>query len=167
MKKEWPIAWESFWERLAAAIKQTGVQFMAGDFNMSLTEVPKQLRSRGIDCDCVAWYSWKLKTAVAGMKEHQLGFDSCGIFHIGGHAEVVPSWGFKQIGILTAVPGDQADLDVYEGANVPGQPWNCYRSKDKHAAAVGKHLHARLSDLLTLSTTTEELERIQHRGGKY
>ena len=55
MKLEWPIPWNNFWDRLAQLIQTHNIQFVAGDFNMSLTETPKLLRSRGITCECVAW----------------------------------------------------------------------------------------------------------------
>jgi hypothetical protein len=56
MKFEWPQALQAFWDRLAAKIHAHRIQFLAGDFNMSVTEVVKQLRSRGIQSDCIAWY---------------------------------------------------------------------------------------------------------------
>jgi hypothetical protein len=69
---------------------------VAGDFNMSLTETPKQLRSCGIICECVAWYPWQRddiscrNAAInAGISAHRLGFDSCGIFYIGGKVQVI------------------------------------------------------------------------------
>ena len=75
MKKEWPTAWDAFWDRFASVIKLIGVHFMVGDFNMSLTEVPKELRSRGIEWDCVAWYLWQYEP---GDTHHlpSLGLDS-------------------------------------------------------------------------------------------
>ena len=59
MKFEWPQALQDFWDRLAAKIHAHRFQFLAGDFNMSVTEVVKQLRSRGIQSDCIAWYPWQ------------------------------------------------------------------------------------------------------------
>jgi hypothetical protein len=172
MKIEWPQEWRAFWDRLAQYVTRFGIQFLAGDFNMSFTEVPKQLRSRGIICDCVAWYPWQkarvMETAaVAG--DHtlgqRLGFDSCGIFYIGGCVQVSTPWSLQHIPILAAVAGDQEDLDVYQGENVPGQPWHCYRSKAHQETPADKNLMARLRDLLTLSTTTDELQSIPPRAG--
>ena len=57
-----------------------------------------------------------------------LGMDSCGIFYIGGSAEVKPYWRLEHLSALTAVADYHAELDVYEGNNVPGQHWSCYRS---------------------------------------
>ena len=128
MKMEWLGAWRAFWDRLAAHVREFGIRFLAGDFNMSFTEVPKQLRSRGILCDCVAWYPW---LHVGEESVSKLGFDSCGIFYIGGGVEVSTPWSLKHIDDLTAVAGNDGstNLDKYEGSNVPGQPWNSYRSK--------------------------------------
>ena len=44
---------------------------------MSITEVVKQLRSRGILIDCVGWYPWR--HAVTELHGQPLGFDSCGM----------------------------------------------------------------------------------------
>ena len=131
---------------------------MAGDFNMSLTEVPKQLRSRGIRCDCVAWYPWQLNRARDGYNQ-RLDFDSCGIFYIGGTAEVITTWGLNDIDRLTAVAGDELDpdLDVYGGSNFPGQPWHCYRSRRENETPADKNLEDRLRDRLAPSTTEAEL----------
>ena len=100
MKIKWPEQWSDFWDRLVELVKRLGIHFLAGDFNMSLTEVPKQLRSRGITCDCVAWYPWKGDGAqtcnnaeISALSRGQpLGFDSCGIFYIGGRVEVITDW---------------------------------------------------------------------------
>ena len=128
MKMEWLGAWKAFWDRLAAHVREFGIRFLAGDFNMSFTEVPKQLRSRGILCDCVAWYPW---LHVRDGLPSKLGFDSCGIFYIGGSVEVTLPWNLKHIDDLTAVAGNDGstNLDKYDGPNVPGQPWDSYRSK--------------------------------------
>ena len=64
---------------------------------------------------------------------------------------------------LTAVAGDD-ELHVYHSKKAPGQDWNCYRSKKYREKATDKNLHARLHDLLTPSTTEDELLSIPHRG---
>jgi hypothetical protein len=164
MKMEWIGAWTSFWNRLAANVREFGIQFLAGDFNMSFTEVPKQLRSRGILCDCVAWYPW---LHVKEGSDSKLGFDSCGIFYIGGGVEVSTPWSLKHIDDLTAVAGNDGStsLDKYEGSNVPGQPWTSYRSKKLNEKDEDKHLADRLRDLLTPSTTPAELAELPPRAG--
>ena len=152
-----------------AANQKISIRFLAGDFNMALTEVPKQLRSRGIKCDCVAWYLWKGDCAQtctdadidALSRRQPLGFDSCGIFYIGGTVEVITEWGLQPIDILAAVAGDRSLgwLLEYHGTNAPGQPWVCYRSKKHDEKARDKNLTERLNDLLTPSTNKQELDR--------
>ena len=164
MMMEWPAVWKAFWDRLAQNVIRFGIHFLAGDFNMSLTEVPKQLRSRGIKCDCVAWYPWQ-QAAVADPQSQRLGFDSMGIFYLGGEVEVKMPWNLGHVEILSAVTDARhgaalANLDVYAGQNVPGQPWHCYRSKAYNEPACNKDLEARLRDLLTPSTEQEELASI-------
>ena len=100
MRIKWRAVWESCWDRLAEFIRSHGVQFVAGDFNMSLTEVPKQFRSRGLSCDCVAWYPWVHRTKR--VHRQALGFDSMGIFYIGGIVEVSLPWRLEDIDTLTA-----------------------------------------------------------------
>ena len=171
MKREWPEVWHEFWKRLAALVLKFGINFLAGDFNMSLTEVPKQLRSRGIQCDCVAWYPWQQAAVTDRQYGSQgLGFDSMGIFYLGGQVEVKMHWNLGHVEILSAVTdarnGANQNLDVYAGQNVPGQPWHCYRSKAYNEPACNKDLEARLRDLLTPSTEPEELARLP-RGKNY
>jgi len=169
MKWRWDIPLTLFWDRLAERIKKYGVNFVAGDFNMSLTEVRKQLHNRGLVVDCAAWYPWMHETDG---HTQPLGWDSCGIFYIGGSVQVSMPWELKDIGILTAVADeieqDCADndqhLDTYGGQNWPGQPWKCYRTKKKEDDHQ-KSLEARLVDLLTPSTTVEQLAAIPKRDG--
>ena len=107
MKIKWKAKWDEFWERLADVIRSHGIQFVAGDFNMSLTEVPKQLRSRGLSCDCVAWFPWVHQSI--GVHRQALGFDSMGIFYIGGIAQVSLPWRLEDIDKLTAVADDDSE----------------------------------------------------------
>ena len=164
MKMEWVEAYIAFWDRLADAVKTFRIQFMAGDFNMSLTEVPKQLRSRGIDCNCAAWYPWHHDDTMDSTQQ-SLGFDSCGIFYIGGPVEIKTPWNLGDMQTLTSISTGKPipGLDRYHGQNVPGQPWTCYRSRKCKETSEDKNLKDRLRDLLTLTTTTEELERIPRR----
>jgi len=164
MKIEWPEAWVKFWDRLADKIVKYGIQFMAGDFNMSLTEVPKQLRSRGIKVDCVSWYPWLHTTKQ--LHDQPLGFDSCAIFYIGGNLEVRMPYDFREIPRLCAVAAEvhrktgDDPLDEYEGQNHPGQHWSCYRSKGLKETEDEKDLMKRLRDLLIPSTSYQELQAI-------
>ena len=167
MKMEFGIGiWNEFFDRLAEHINKYRVKFVAGDFNMALTEVPKQLRSRGITCDCVAWYPWQhsLKTnCETGMQ--RLGFDSCAIFYIGGGASIQRPWDVDHIPVLARAAGDEEGLDIYEGANCPGQHWSCYRFKTNQKKEESDP-KARLHDLLDRSTDEEELSRMP-RGEKH
>ena len=172
MKMEWPTVWRQFWDRLAHKIRSYGIQFMAGDFNMSFTQVVKELRSRGILCDCVAWYPW-VHNAIE-VHGQPLGMDSQGIFYIGGSVEVILPWSLKAVDILTAVADkngrkvqEEGGLDVYETSKHPGQHWSCYRSIAYTETQEQKDLLARLSDLLTPSTSAEELKRIPRREGVF
>ena len=47
-KKEWAAVAEAYWDNLVARIKEFNVHLLTGDFNMSLTIVCAELRSRGI-----------------------------------------------------------------------------------------------------------------------
>ena len=85
MKMQWKAVYIKFWDRLAEKIRQYDIEVMAGDFNMSLTRVVPELRSRGLQCDCIAWYPWIHKTEKC--HDQPLGFDSCGVFYIGGNVE--------------------------------------------------------------------------------
>lgn len=171
MKFEWPKALIAFWDRLRDKIIKHHLDFVVGDFNMCLTEVVKQLRSRGLQCDCIAWHPWRHNTTL--VQGQPLGIDSCGIFYIGGAVQVTMPWSLKQIDILTAVADDverlcaeaNLELDVYSGTNHPGQHWAAYRSRALKEAPHEKNLNQRLQDLLTPSTTPGQLERIPKRRG--
>ena len=168
MTIKWRNAWDYWWDRHAQYILNHEVKFWCGDFNMSLTEVPKQLRSRGISADCCAWYPWKhinpgVSVAENMRKSPSLGIDSMGIFYIGGTVEVTPSYGLKAVVDLTAVAdSDDSDLHIYEGENTPGKHWSCYRSDATPKNRV-HDLHQRLTDLLTPTSSQRELDAIPRR----
>ena len=165
MRIEWRKAWENWWDRHAQHIRNHEVKFWCADFNMSLTEVPKQLRSRGIVADCCAWYPWKhINPGVSVVEDMQgstpLGIDSMGIFYIGGTVGVTPSYGLAAVDDLTAVADSR--LHVYEGENVPGKHWSCYRSDAEPPPKKSRvhDLKQRLVDLLTPTCTQQELDAI-------
>jgi hypothetical protein len=172
MKFEWPKALTAFWERLVLKIRTHGTRILAGDFNMALTEVVKQLSIRGIPSDCIAWYPWRSPTLG---QDQPLGIDSCGIFCLGGSVQVSMPWCWKDIDILTAVAGDiereclesGKELDLHTGANTPGQHWSAYRSRALLETKADKNLGDRLRDLLKPSTPSEELQDIPRRPGSY
>ena len=99
------------------------------------------------------------------MHHQPLGFDSCGIFYIGGNVQVSVCWSLQHIDVLTAVADamDQkyADaqcepLDVYHGQNTPGHHWARYRSTSCRERKDDKNLGARLEDLLRPSSAMAE-----------
>ena len=170
MTREWPTVWHDFWSRLAACVIKYDVRFLAGDFNMSLTEVPKQLRSRGVDVDCAAWYPWQQDTNTqCDYGNQRLGFDSCAIFYTRPRgqspADVMTPFGFGQISLLAAVAGNDELLDTYGKSNAPGKHWACYRSRKHNEKQDDKDLTARLEDLLKLTSTPDELAAIPKRQG--
>ena len=164
MKMKWPKVWSEVFDLLARKMQQWDVRFLAGDFNMSLTEVPKQLRSRGIQCDCVAWYPYMHDLGGLG---RDLGFDSCGIFYIGGAVKIKQPWSFDKIDALSSVEGNPMKLDVYQGENTPGKDWHSYRSPALDGKKEEKNLRQRLHDLLELSTTAQELDRLERQRRLY
>jgi hypothetical protein len=158
-KLTWPAVAVTHWDSLAARIHKYGIQFLTGDFNMSLTDVTVQLRSRGIQIDCVAWYPWCLS---GGAHEQNLGFDSCGIFYIGGSASVRLKFNQLHIQALTsAVAGEFAEmkLDEYKSGSHPGQHWSAYKSMPE------KPIGAKLRDLLQQEQEEQELATLQRRPG--
>ena len=74
MKCEWAQAIKRAWDTLADKLRSHGAQMMAGDFNMSNTQVVVEMRKRGLICDCIAWYPWNHAT----LRTHgqALGLDS-------------------------------------------------------------------------------------------
>ena len=162
--------WNTFFDLLAQRIVDHKIQFLAGDFNMSVTQVPVQLRSRGFRVDCVAWYPWMHHSTH--LFDQYLGFDSMAIFYIGGIVEVKMVWDLGDIHILAAVAGtedalwkeksDDRKFDVFSDVNnVPGQPWKCYRSVKYNEKNAHKDLRARLTELLTPSTSPDQLETLR------
>ena len=156
---EWLDVYVRFWDQLAERIFRYGINFLSGDFNMSLTEVTVQLRRRNVRIDCIAWYPWRHEVDNA---PDTLGFDSCGIFYIGGNAVVNPQYGLSDVGMLTsAVAGPiWRRLPAYKGPNYPGQRWTAYKRDDETA-------EAKLTNLLQQSISLEALEAIPKRHGTY
>ena len=142
---------------------------MAGDFNMSLTQVVVELGKRGLKCDCIAWYPWI--HATKRVHRQPLGLDSCGIFYIGGNVQVTLTWHLGSLWLLAAVFTGEIEshknLHVFTDSNHPGMPWGCYREKKEKEKDCEKNLRARLEDLLTHSTTPEELDQIPRRAGSF
>jgi len=55
---------------------------------------------------------------------------------------------------------------MFIGNNFPGQPWACYRSTAFEEHPKDKDLAARLTDLLTPTTTREELRELTRAYGE-
>ena len=68
---------------------------------------------------------------------------------------------------LTAVAGEEKHLFFYRYPAAPGKPWHCYRSEKYNEETADKKLEDILLDLLTPSTTVEELEAIPHNAGSW
>jgi hypothetical protein len=99
--------------------------------------------------------------------QQPLGFDSCGIFYIGGNVQVSLPWSLENIVELTAFADhlESSTLDVYNGQNHSGQHWAAYRSKKLKERDDEKCLKERLEDLLAPSTAVAELQAIPKREG--
>ena len=54
MKREKPQKLDAFWDKFADIIIKFGVKILTGDFNMSLTQVPIELKNRNVFVTCVA-----------------------------------------------------------------------------------------------------------------
>ena len=88
---------------------------------------------------------------------------------------VTMNWMLTDINILTAVADDmerlcsekQRELDLHDGFTCPGQHWACYRSQKYVESHAEKDLRQRLVELLTLSTTQEELDMLPRGKNKY
>ena len=88
---------------------------------------------------------------------------------------VTMNWMLTDINILTAVADDmerlcsekQRELDLHDGFSCPGQHWADYRSQKYLESDAEKDLRQRLVELLTLSTTQEELDMLPRGKNKY
>ena len=153
MKMEFPTAaYDDWWNMLALLIRDHKVMFLAGAFNMSLTQVVPQLKQRNLKADTCSWYPWLYETKDSN--GICLGMDSCAIYYVGGDVKCQMPWSFEDIPSLVekasersvgpiadrsrgqasgAVPGGPQSrqykhLDSYAGNNVPGQIWSSYKS---------------------------------------
>jgi len=76
-----------FWDELASTIVGHSVRILAGDFNMSLWVVAREMRQRGLQITIAAAFAW----AEPGASEAKS--DSCGIFLLGPAASTQLLWG--------------------------------------------------------------------------
>ena len=127
-----------WWINIHALIVEHEVNFLVGDWNMSLPQVVPRLTRLGLRVDLCAWYPWLHET-----KEkcgYYFGMDSCAMFYIGGGVACKMQWDFQSIGhiLKEAIcdpkqrPRSRQDgplFDVYCGDNVPGQLWDKFKNK--------------------------------------
>ena len=76
-----------FWDELASTIVEHSVRILAGDFNMSLWVVAREMRQRGLQITIAAAFAW----AEPGASEAKS--DSCGIFLVGPATSARLLWG--------------------------------------------------------------------------
>ena len=76
-----------FWDELASTIVEHRVRILAGDFNMSLWVVAREMRQRGLQITIAAAFAW----AEPGASEAKS--DSCGIFLLGPVTSTRLLWG--------------------------------------------------------------------------
>ena len=167
---------------MAGLITQFNVNFLGGEFNMSLTQGVVELSKRGIKADTCAWTPWLHESAA----EHgsRLGIDSMALLYIGGGVLCKMPWNTDNIGKLVkaaaCAPGKgpqlrhetrrvedrpkgsgkgkgknkpaPPELNMFGDMGVPGQPWFCYKSY-KGEKAEDARLEPKLRNLLTPSTS--------------
>ena len=76
MKLQKPKKHREWFDKLCQLITHWKVKFVAGDFNMSFTQVPELLRNRGMTCDLIAWYPWQQPFVSSTTFQSTLGLDS-------------------------------------------------------------------------------------------
>ena len=94
-----------FLDELASTIVEKGVRILAGDFNMSLWIVAREMRQRGLQITIAAAFAW------AQPVPSQVKSDSCGMFLIGPAAGTKFLWDPSAFGI----PGIADDDRWYDG----------------------------------------------------
>ena len=117
-KGRWQSVLIAYWDGFARSIRSHGINFFAGDFNMSFSDVCNQLRSRGIEVDLVAWRPFHITGRVSGSQ--CLGFDSCGIFYVGGTAAITLQYSLEDVEMLVSDDDGTACLLQYADNCCPG-----------------------------------------------
>ena len=158
------------WIKIHALIVAHNVNFLVGDWNMSLPQVVPRLSDLGLRVDLCAWYPWLHETQEKD--GYYFGMDSCAMFYIGGDVACQLTWDYYSIGdILKDAacdpkqrPRSRPDgpvFDVYCGEkngstfNVPGQLWDKFKNKRHEKGSV--NLKTKLEGLLLPSTTSADL----------
>ena len=80
----------TFWHTLKAIIQRHHVDFITGDFNMSLWEVCTQLRINHPVITMLAWYGWKTVAGGSYKSVQQADGEDCDEDVVGATAPVVP-----------------------------------------------------------------------------
>jgi len=175
MRKVWPEAYRRFWELVKWAIDEYQPHFLLGDFNMALMLVPRELSSRQIPCDVLAYSPWRFTGCCEPAYTQKLGLDSCGIFYVkGGDVEARVNWPASHIQRLldaghnitsTVVSDWKVELHTYDAhSKAPGKPWWNYRCTDrKQEGPEHKNLESMLKDFLTARTSQEQWQ--EAKGG--
>ena len=91
-----------FWDELASTIAEHSVRILAGDFNMSLWVVAREMRQRGLQITIAAAFAW----AEPGASEAKS--DSCGIFLLGPATSTQLLWGPGEF--TSAIAGEDRSL---------------------------------------------------------
>ena len=134
------------WSKIHALIVEHNVNFLVGDWNMSLPQVVPRLSELGLRVDLCAWYPWLHETQEKD--GFYFGMDSCAMFYIGGDVACQLIWDYYSIGdILKDAACDPKQrprsrqygpvFDVYcgekngETCNVPGKLWDKFKNKKK------------------------------------
>ena len=111
-----------FWDELASTIVEHSVRILAGDFNMSLWVVAREMRQRGLQITIAAAFAW----AELGAGEAKS--DSCGIFLLGPAASTQLLWG---PGDFASAIADEDKLPRFVAGQ--GYPLASYLPKDAGA----------------------------------
>ena len=80
MKITWAQGYHAIWQKVVCLCHKFGVQILGGDFNMCLPHVPYEFSSRGLKCDCLAWYPWEVGLSNQDTYAQKLGYDSMAFF---------------------------------------------------------------------------------------
>ena len=148
------------WDNLAADLRRNNIRFMSGDFNMALTKVVPELRSRGIAADLCAWYPYFASNAAADQKLH---LDSCAIFVIGGNAAVQMPWDESHMHTFASQDASTG-LPIYHGPH-PGQSWKSYRPLNLKIPDLLGPLLQRAPIAPVAANQTRTYLRVKHLGG--
>ena len=110
-----------FWDWLAALILERQVRVLAGDFNMSLWVVARELRGRGLQVNFAGAFAWTCDVSAAARS------DSCGIFVVGPSFPCARMWTPRAFG--SATPALAGELELQRFVKGQGYPLTSYLPK--------------------------------------